>query len=163
MLAVKCPYCKDDLQALDEQMLCVICGAPHHGICWGQNGGCAVYGCLTQRQVLALKPGSDSSFGELTSSMMTWAVMVLGLAFMIFLPVTMFSMLVLPAGDFRSWILTQHYFEGFLFLSSAFTAGFMRKFLVNRQDVAGFVMAVIMMSLILWSAGQMWTEAHLPY
>lgn len=162
MLAVKCPYCRDDLHRSDECVRCVICGAPHHGSCWGQNGGCAVYGCLTQRQVLALKPRAETSLGELTTDVISWSVMVLGFAFMLFLPVTMFSMIVLSAHDFRGWILTQGYLESFLLVASVVTAGCMRQFLVNRKDFTGFVTAFILMSLILWYAGIIWTDAHLP-
>lgn len=88
--------------------------------------------------------------------------MVLGFAFMLFLPVTMFSMIVLSAHDFRGWILTQGYLESFLLVASVVTAGCMRQFLVNRKDFTGFVTAFILMSLILWYAGIIWTDAHLP-
>jgi hypothetical protein len=39
-----CPFCRDSINAQQVQ-LCPGCGAPHHGECWSQNGGCTVYGC----------------------------------------------------------------------------------------------------------------------
>ena len=39
-----CLFCRDSIDAQQVQ-LCPGCGAPHHGGCWSQNGGCTVYGC----------------------------------------------------------------------------------------------------------------------
>lgn len=40
-----CPYCLTTVVPTDAAETCPSCGAVHHGECWQENGGCAVYGC----------------------------------------------------------------------------------------------------------------------
>lgn len=44
--AANCPYCLAVIAGTDEVAPCPGCGAVHHGECWTENGGCAVYGCV---------------------------------------------------------------------------------------------------------------------
>jgi hypothetical protein len=40
-----CPYCRFPLKEGIPMTRCSVCGAPHHGDCWADNGGCAVVAC----------------------------------------------------------------------------------------------------------------------
>ena len=43
-----CPYCSADIEPADPNQLdCPTCGEAHHGECWEENGGCAVFGCAS--------------------------------------------------------------------------------------------------------------------
>lgn len=57
-----CPFCRDSIDAQQVQ-LCPGCGAPHHGGCWSQNGGCTVYGCshMPSEEPIASPPGTPFS------------------------------------------------------------------------------------------------------
>jgi hypothetical protein len=39
-----CPYCREQME---PEMIrrCEKCGTLHHSSCWGEHGGCAIYGC----------------------------------------------------------------------------------------------------------------------
>ena len=44
--AAVCPYCRGPIEESDEQkIVCSGCGTPHHTDCYGENGGCTVFGC----------------------------------------------------------------------------------------------------------------------
>lgn len=110
-------------------------------------------------------PSAASLFSaqELISEASAWCATLLGLAFLIFLPATMTALLALPAEAFRDWVLTEHYLQGALFLSASLSAVLLRAGIRNRNGFAGFVLAILMISIVLWSAGELWTHAHLPY
>ncbi len=41
-----CPYCRMPFdEASPPQVFCTACGTPHHEDCYGENGGCTVFGC----------------------------------------------------------------------------------------------------------------------
>lgn len=40
-----CPYCKTELTADDDIVLCSECEMPHHKECWVENQGCTTFGC----------------------------------------------------------------------------------------------------------------------
>lgn len=41
-----CPYCKTEIRAEDEIVVCSECDMPHHKECWIENQGCTTFGCL---------------------------------------------------------------------------------------------------------------------
>jgi TM2 domain-containing membrane protein YozV len=45
MTTLVCPYCRTDIAAGDEPLLCEGCGAAHHADCYTENGGCTIFGC----------------------------------------------------------------------------------------------------------------------
>jgi TM2 domain-containing membrane protein YozV len=45
MSAAVCPYCRGPIEPTDERLICAGCGTPHHSDCYGENGGCTVFGC----------------------------------------------------------------------------------------------------------------------
>jgi TM2 domain-containing membrane protein YozV len=45
MTAVVCPYCRTNIGAEDEPMVCEGCGTAHHANCYAENGGCTIFGC----------------------------------------------------------------------------------------------------------------------
>lgn len=53
-----CCICQCPIELHDEMTVCDACGLPFHQECWGENLGCAAYGC---RNVDALKQGADIS------------------------------------------------------------------------------------------------------
>ncbi len=55
-----CCICQCPIELQDELTVCDACGLPFHVECWGENLGCAAYGC---RNVDALKQGPDLSIG----------------------------------------------------------------------------------------------------
>jgi len=52
-----CPYCKTELTAEDDVVVCSICEMPHHKECWIENKACTTFGCtgtiagLNQREI----------------------------------------------------------------------------------------------------------------
>src|SRR6476661_549270 len=41
-----CPYCRMPFdEASPPRVFCTACGTPHHEDCYGENGGCTVFGC----------------------------------------------------------------------------------------------------------------------
>lgn len=40
-----CPYCKTELKAEDEIVVCSVCEMPHHKECWIENKACTTFGC----------------------------------------------------------------------------------------------------------------------
>ena len=47
-----CPYCQHAIKHLARFVQCPVCGIPHHKQCWEENGGCAVYGCRGDAQMV---------------------------------------------------------------------------------------------------------------
>jgi TM2 domain-containing membrane protein YozV len=45
MTALVCPYCRTNIGAGDEPLVCEGCGAAHHAGCYAENGGCTIFGC----------------------------------------------------------------------------------------------------------------------
>jgi TM2 domain-containing membrane protein YozV len=45
MTTLVCPYCRTDIAADDEPLICEGCGAAHHADCYAENGGCTIFGC----------------------------------------------------------------------------------------------------------------------
>jgi TM2 domain-containing membrane protein YozV len=45
MTAEVCPYCRTKISAKDGPMVCEGCGTAHHADCFGENGGCTIFGC----------------------------------------------------------------------------------------------------------------------
>lgn len=43
--APHCSYCQTSMGEGEAATACPSCGATHHEDCWGENGGCSVYGC----------------------------------------------------------------------------------------------------------------------
>jgi hypothetical protein len=41
-----CPYCREAIEGPDA-IRCPSCGTPHHKACFGENGGCTVFGCAS--------------------------------------------------------------------------------------------------------------------
>ncbi len=41
-----CPFCKTEIRADDEIVICSECEMPHHLECWIENQGCTTFGCL---------------------------------------------------------------------------------------------------------------------
>ena len=167
--AKHCPFCKDGFAAgEDDSVECPSCGAASHLNCWEQNRGCAVFGCrghawIFTRGRLAAEMTGAYSLKNLASETSAWCATILGLAFLIFLPMTMASMLALPADNFREWILTPGYLAGSLSLASGLVAAALRGGLRDRNECAGFVIAFLLLMLGIWCAGDIWTRAHLPY
>ena len=165
--AMRCPYCKDDFAPSEDALRCPACGVSSHTACWEQNRGCAVFGCrgdvwfFTHRRLTA--PVRPTSFVELVSGASTWCVTILGLAFMIFLALTMTSLFTLSADSFREWVLTRSYLAGSLSLASVVVAGLLRNGLRDRVGRSGFALAFLLIILGVLYAGQIWTRAHLPY
>lgn len=52
-----CPYCRTELKADDEIVICSACEMPHHKECWIENQGCTTFGCLGTIQSI----GSNSA------------------------------------------------------------------------------------------------------
>lgn len=52
-----CPICQSAIGPEEPAVLCPACGQVHHGECWTEIGGCAVYGC-------AAAPPVDSKGAE---------------------------------------------------------------------------------------------------
>lgn len=46
-----CPFCKTEITADDEVMVCPACATPHHKGCWDENKGCTTFGCSEQHYV----------------------------------------------------------------------------------------------------------------
>jgi hypothetical protein len=41
-----CPYCRAEIAPDDPSLTeCAQCKTPHHSDCWGENGGCTLFGC----------------------------------------------------------------------------------------------------------------------
>lgn len=40
-----CPYCRTKIAADDGPIVCEGCGTVHHSSCYGENGGCTIFGC----------------------------------------------------------------------------------------------------------------------
>ena len=55
----RCPYCRTTFERDDPILTCASCNAVHHGECWEENGGCAVWGCESRPA-----PGQPSSSSE---------------------------------------------------------------------------------------------------
>jgi TM2 domain-containing membrane protein YozV len=45
MTTLVCPYCRTNIAAGDEPLICEGCGAAHHADCYAENGGCTIFGC----------------------------------------------------------------------------------------------------------------------
>lgn len=45
MTTLVCPYCRTNIAAGDEPLICAGCGAAHHTDCYAENGGCTIFGC----------------------------------------------------------------------------------------------------------------------
>jgi hypothetical protein len=45
MMALVCPYCRTDIGAEENPVLCEGCGSAHHADCYMENGGCTIFGC----------------------------------------------------------------------------------------------------------------------
>jgi hypothetical protein len=45
MTTLVCPYCRTNIGAGDEPLICEGCGAAHHADCYAENGGCTIFGC----------------------------------------------------------------------------------------------------------------------
>ena len=43
-----CPFCKTEITAADEVIVCPECKIPHHKGCWEENKGCTTFGCKEQ-------------------------------------------------------------------------------------------------------------------
>lgn len=56
-----CPYCRFPIKSGQRVVACDACGQPHHAECWGQGGGCAVYGCVRRPAVPAPGPGAPAT------------------------------------------------------------------------------------------------------
>jgi Prokaryotic RING finger family 1 len=168
-LATRCPYCKDEFTAGgDESVKCASCGATSHSNCWEQNLGCAVFGCSSHTRLFAFSISAAPmprvfSWKDVAAGTSSWCASILGLAFLMFLPVTMTSMLALSADDFRQWILSTGYLAGSLALASAVVAVIFRGGLRDRSERAGFAIAILLMLLCVWCAGDLWAHARLPY
>ncbi len=46
----ECRYCRKQILATDEIVICSQCGKPHHKRCWLENRGCTTLGCLGSMQ-----------------------------------------------------------------------------------------------------------------
>lgn len=55
-VAASCSICMSPIAASDTLRACEGCRAPYHEECWGENGGCAVYGCAHVPKTEGLKP-----------------------------------------------------------------------------------------------------------
>jgi hypothetical protein len=45
MTTLVCPYCRTNIAAGDEPLICEGCGTVHHADCYAENGGCTIFGC----------------------------------------------------------------------------------------------------------------------
>jgi TM2 domain-containing membrane protein YozV len=45
MTTLVCPYCRTNIAAGDEPLICEDCGVAHHADCYAENGGCTIFGC----------------------------------------------------------------------------------------------------------------------
>jgi TM2 domain-containing membrane protein YozV len=45
MTLLVCPYCRMEIGLEDTPLLCEGCGSAHHADCYGENGGCTIFGC----------------------------------------------------------------------------------------------------------------------
>jgi hypothetical protein len=45
MTTLVCPYCRTNIAAGDEPLICEGCGAAHHADCYAENRGCTIFGC----------------------------------------------------------------------------------------------------------------------
>jgi TM2 domain-containing membrane protein YozV len=45
MTTLVCPYCRTNIAAGDEPLICEGCGVAHHADCYAENGGCTIFGC----------------------------------------------------------------------------------------------------------------------
>lgn len=168
-LVMRCPYCKDEFApGDDESVKCGSCGAASHSSCWGQNHGCAVFGCSSHTRLFAFSSSAAPiprvfSWKDLAAGTSSWCASILGLAFLMFLPVTMATMVALSTDDFRQWILSSNYLAGSLSLASAIVAVVFRRGLRDRSERAGFAIALLLMLLGTWCAGGLWAHARLPY
>jgi hypothetical protein len=45
MTTLVCPYCRTNIAAGDQPLICEGCGAAHHADCYAENGGCTIFGC----------------------------------------------------------------------------------------------------------------------
>jgi hypothetical protein len=45
MTALVCPYCRTNIAAGGEPLICEGCGTAHHPDCYAENGGCTIFGC----------------------------------------------------------------------------------------------------------------------
>jgi hypothetical protein len=41
-----CPFCRSEIDEVDQIQVCPSCHTPHHIDCWKENLGCTVYGCV---------------------------------------------------------------------------------------------------------------------
>ena len=62
----KCPYCRTSFAGGEETLTCSACSAVHHSECWGENGGCAVWGCEARPKTEA--DSSDESRASVSSA-----------------------------------------------------------------------------------------------
>lgn len=46
---LRCPFCRDTLDPEGVTAECADCQTPHHASCFEEQGGCAVYGCRSNR------------------------------------------------------------------------------------------------------------------
>lgn len=60
-----CPVCQTSIAPGEAIGLCPRCEAPFHVECWGENGGCAVYGCeLVPQTVKASEAAPQTFWGQ---------------------------------------------------------------------------------------------------
>lgn len=61
----RCPYCRDELQAADAELVeCQGCGTTHHAACLEELGRCTIMGCdraAPLTELPALGPGGSAS------------------------------------------------------------------------------------------------------
>lgn len=59
-----CGICQTAFQSGERLGPCPGCGAPFHGECWDENGGCAVYGCALTPAATAGPVAPSSVWGQ---------------------------------------------------------------------------------------------------
>jgi hypothetical protein len=62
--AMRCPYCKGDLDP-DLAVACGGCGTPHHPACFGEHGACTVLGCPSRAASAASNAPQLDVLGQL--------------------------------------------------------------------------------------------------
>jgi hypothetical protein len=152
--------------ARDVKVSCARCETPYHTGCWAQHGRCAVFGCPDYRAALFTPPARhvhQQTWSEFLWGMLMWASQTLGLAFLVFLPVTMLCFLFLPVNLFREFILSREYLLSFPLLSVTILIPIHRAMLCSKEELAEFVATATLLLAGVWVGAELWIHAHLPY
>jgi hypothetical protein len=63
-----CPYCKTEIKAGDDVVICSSCEMPHHKDCWIENRGCTTFGCTgTIQGINHQSPNTGQNTGDSTT------------------------------------------------------------------------------------------------